>query len=524
MPALGAINSKSIIGSTRLGLINSNTLVNGLKLGQLHNTDSITLSSQSPSSYQQKLYTASKNAWIYECPGYHDNTDLYPVIFNWVGYGATDRDGGTFANVNNSGEGLGYYLLAGDKPPGVLIITPQNLTYNVDYGVDELDAAVAYMMANYRVDPNRFYGIGLSGGAIALQKILQFRTSTLAAMIAISGPSLSMDWSTFNGIGVWHHQGAKDSTFGRTIGGTLYWANGGFSSWNELTPAPRGTYYYNKGHDSSVWSYEVFNRKFRTDAAGTSQFDYVQWLSKHNKDQTLRATQFTANAETTFDIADYREAKQAVDNLSSGSTKTSLLARLAALRTTINKSGKRYFISFQNTSIGPVGSAYNLMTSFGNGATITNLVDEDGNPDTLSLTINNQFASTTRDDAASSDNAAKMKSKGHLMPFFLSGLVVNPSITTGSGTIGGVPSLKKVDVIYHHHHVAADDDNNAITTESRLNVTMNGVTKSQYSAYQNAYYMQFNDVPEVGGNVVFAANCGGLRNVLLQGIEIVVHN
>jgi len=479
-------------------------------------------------SYTTFTYSGSKIMWVYKPPGYDNNALNYPLLIWFPGYGATDRSGGSFSNVNrgpSSSEGLGEVLLAGDSPSGILIAIPQNLTFNVDYGVNEWDAAISYMQSNFRVNTNRMYVMGPSGGAIGCLAVLQNRTN-VAAVLPISGPNFTNSWSSLSGIGFWQHHGTADppTKFGRTIGGTLYNAGGLGGSAIDLTPAPRTTYYYPKAHDSSVWSDEVCYRSERTDQAGTAKFDYIRWIKKHSLDLNERASLFVQNAEYTRDIVDYRESLMIVNSLSSGSLKDDLTARLATLKSLIDKGGSRYIVSANatGTTVGQTG-INDWNATFATGQGLSNIVDDSGNVSTIGFTVTTQFASSSRDANAGQFNAGRQKFKGLKLEYNLGGLVLNHSITNGVLTLNNIPSGKLVDIILHTYHIAGDDDNNAITAESSISATVGGVTKTQYAAYNNAYYLQFTNIPESSGSVAIAMKTVSTRDVVLTGFEFSVH-
>lgn len=479
----------------------------------------------SASSYALQTYSGSKQFWFFKCEGYDDNTNNYPLIVFMPGSGAMDGFGsGSFTKINDAGEGLGQYLLAGDKPKGVLICLLQNLISAVDFGRAEWDAIVTYMTSNYRIDTNRMYATGLSDGAIGCQNIFETRTNC-AAFLPVSSEAFTTNWSiSKSGIGFWQHQGTADTTLGRTIGGTLYNANGAGSSAIDLSPAPRTTYYYGQAHTSAVWDTQVYNRLERTDSIGTAKFDFIRFLKKFSLDQTQQATLFVENAEYSQEIVDYREALMLVNALSSGGTKTSLLSRLSILKAIVDKGGIRYIISPNQTGVTVSQTGINdWNATFATGQGLTNLADDTGGSSTLGITMTTQCASSSRDAAAGQFNAGRSKYKGFKLEANLGGFVVNHSITDGRLTISNVPSGKKVDLIVHHSHIAGDDDNNAITAESSLSVTMNGVTKTQYSEYNNAYYILLTDAPESSGSVFFDIRTVSTKDIVVTALEIIVH-
>ncbi len=480
--------------------------------------------SLSPSSYSTVVYTGSRIMWVYKPPGYDGNSNNYPLIVFFPGYGATDRSGGSFSNVNNSGEGLGQYLLAGDRPPNILMCIPQNLTPNVDYGFSEWDAALTYMGANYRVNTNQQYATGLSGGAIACFSVISNRTNC-ASIVSVSGPSFSNNWTSLSGFGFWQHHGTSDSTFGLTIGGTLYRTNGASGGPIDLTPAPRTTYYYPLGHVSGVWDTQVYNRLERTDHAGTAAFDYIRFLKKFSKDANEQATNFVTNSEYSLDVVDYRESVMLVNQLSSGSLKDSLTARLSTLQLAVNRNGIRYVVSPNNgaTTVSTTGiNDWNGTFAASDG--LSNIVDESGGASTISFVVTNQFASSSRSGNAGNNNAGRSKYKGFPLEYNLGGLVLNHAISNGSLTISNVPTGKLVDIIIHNSHITGDDDDHAISAQSSISTTINGVTQTQYSEYNNAYYLKFTNIPESSGNVVIDMHPVSTRDIILVGFEILIHD
>ncbi len=482
---------------------------------------------QSPRSYTTATYTGSKIAWIYKPPGYDGNSLNYPLLIWFPGYGATDRSGGSFSNVNRgptNSEGLGEVLLAGDNPPNILIAIPQNLIFGVDYGVNEWDAILTYMTANYRIDTNRQYLMGPSGGAIGCLAVLQGR-SNVAAVMPISGPAFTNNWSSLSGIGFWQHQGTADGTFGTTIGGSLYNAGGTSGSAIDLTPAPRTTYYFGDPHSSLVWSNEVCYRLNRTDKAGTAKFDYPTWFTKFSKDPNQQAGLFVSNAENTRDIVDYRESLALVTNLPSGSLKDDLTNRLAALKLIVDKGGTRYIVSCNKTGVTVGQTGINdWNATFATGQGLSNIADDSGNSSTVGFVVTNQFASSSRDNAAGQFNAGRQKYKGIKLEYNLGGLVINHSITNGILTINNIPSGKLIDVLLDTFHIAGDDDNNPISASTAISATIDGITQTQYSAYNNAYYLQFTNIPESSGSVSIAMKTVSTRDVILLGFTILIHD
>jgi len=494
---------------------NGQLLVNSYR-GAFGNT---TLSA--PSFASGGNYQSGREYYIYKPRGYDQAAaGSLPLMVFFGGYGMR-----TWANRVNEGEGLYYYLNNGswdDLTYDHIVVVCEYTVGDGDPNTGHFDDILTELTADgVKYDPNRISYTGLSGGAIGAYNILQARYSQIASVIPISGPSFQTGWANYYGIGFWQHHGTNDGTFGETIGGSLYWANGDFSAWREETPAARGSYYYtgaSDSHNSGIWNDHVYN-------PATAEYNFFQFAAKFNKDATLQATQFTDNAEATLDIVDYRESKQQVDALSSGAPKTALLSRLATLLTTINQSGTRYYVSPQTSGLGALNTGYNIWTSFATGNGITNIVDVGNGASTIDLTMTQECAASSRDGSASSNNAGRQKSHGFDdYRINLQGFVVNNAVNDGVVTIGGIPTGKLVDIFIYHHHLAANDDGSSFAANNRLQVVCNSVTKSQYSAYNNYSSISFTDVPETSGNITLAFDAIDSRDCLVTGIEILVHD
>jgi len=462
-------------------------------------------------------YQSGREYYIYKPRGYDQAAaGSLPLMLAFPGYGVRD----TWANRVNSGEGIYYYLNNGswdDLTYGHIVVYCQYTTGDTDPNTGHFDDILTELDAEgIKYDPDRISYTGLSGGAIGAYNTLQGRYSQIASVITIAGPSYTSGWANYYGIGFWQTHGTADGTFGRTIGGSLYWANGDFSAWREETPAPRSTYYYGEGHSSSVWN-AVYNPSGMT-------FNLFQFAAKFSKDAEQQATLFTDNAEATEDIVDYQEALQQVNALSSGAPKTALLARLATLLTTINKGGVRYYISPQTSGLGAIDAAYNIWTSFATGNGITNITDVGGGASTIDVTMTQECAASSRDGSASANNAGRQKSHGE--PDYrvnLQGFVVNNAVNNGVVTISGIPSGKLTDVIIYHHHLAANDDSGAFSANNRLSVTCNSETQTQYSAYANEKGFYFVGVPESSGSFTIGFDAIDSRDCLVVKIELLVY-
>ena len=512
-----------LIYSLLLSLVLSVSFGQGaFRMAMVRSKEYVEPSLSAPSFASGGNYQTSREYYIYKPRGYDQAAaGSLPLMVFFGGYGMR-----TWANRVNEGEGLYYFLNNGswdDLTYGHIVVVCEYTVGDVNPNTGHFDDILTELTAEgVKYDPNRVSMTGLSGGSIGIKDILPARYTQIASVVTICGPSLTSGWADLNGIGYWQHSGNNDSAFGESIGGTLYQANGGVGSFRDLTPAPRGSYYYfasGDTHTSAVWNNHIYN-------PSTAEYNFFQYAAKFNKDATLQATQFTDNAEATLDIVDYREAKMLTDNLSSGAPKTALLARISTLLTTINQSGTRYYISPQTSGLGALNTGYNIITSFTTGASISNIVDVTNGASTIDIEVTQEMSNGTRDGNASGNNAGRMKSHGFDdYRINLQGAVILNSTNNGRITLKQIPTGKLVDVFIYTHHLAANDDTAAgLGTDNVVQVICNSVTKSQYVAYNNYRGLSFLDVPESSGDITIDFDAIGTRDVLLTGIELLVHD
>lgn len=483
-------------------------------------------SAQSTASYSVTGhdYQTSRQMYEYLPVGYDQAASASLPLMIW-GHGDGVR--ANWANVNSLGEGIGYYLNNGswnDLTYNHVVVIPQLTVGDVDYTTTDFDDVLTKLASEgIKIDANRICVAGFSRGSIGLvDGCWVNRSSQVASAINVSGPNTTSGWvarAGSSGAGYMQIHGTSDGTFGNTIGGTLYWANGGFSAWNDLTPAPRGMYFYPLGHESNLWDGHAFN-------PASAEVNIFEFASKFNKISGSQATQFVSNAETTLSQVDYKESVSLVGLLTPGAEKTALQSRLATLLTTINKTnGVRYYVSPQTSGLGALNTGYNIWTSFATGNGITNIVDVDNGASTIDVTMTQECATSSRDGSASGNNAGRQRSHGFDdYRINLQGFVVNNAVNNGVVTIGGIPTGKLVDIFIYHHHLAANDDSTSFSQNNRLRAVCNSITVDQYSAYNNHSHISFTDVPETSGNITIALEAIDSRDCLVTGLEFVVHD
>lgn len=392
-----------------------------------------------------------------------------------------------------------------------IVICIQNIGNTVDYERDYFDNSVSYAWLNYTINPNRISAWGISRGG--RQIITQFsngaNTSVLktryqfwidaAGVIYTSAgggrtetgiASIVVGTSDYNGtftaanytdMGIASVHGTSDGvltnatyTFEATLSGNneppfIYNVSGGF-------------------HDYNVWDTECYNRLYRVGGTGSAPWDYVDFTLKYSKNQLERATLFTEQAEkrrynTEKDIIDYRHASRQVEALGASADKTALQARLASLKTAIDNGGTRWVVNFHSAGQNE-SSPYNNFASSTAGTTISNILDFDGNSTTLDIELDTDpgggmaaIASTRRSYAGGFSKTANN-----------SGLILT-GFPFGTFKFTGVPSGTYTVRFYHNIGVSN------FSTDPRIRVTINSVTKSGYSAINTLLgYVEFTGV------------------------------
>lgn len=208
--------------------------------------------------------------------------------------------------------GLPSFLNRGDEPPGVIILAPQ--ISSGDYQpTNDFDHLKTFANAEFRINQNRIYLTGLSRGGRGTRFILIARYAQIAATLTAPGDYENLVWANYTNIGTMCLHGTTDGTQGDHT--YLVLSGAGAQSLNIY---PRTRNFWGVGHTATVWNTNAYNRKERTDAPGTADFDYVRWLKKHSIDLNERAELFVEYAEHTSLIEHHREASIQVSLLPAG--------------------------------------------------------------------------------------------------------------------------------------------------------------------------------------------------------------
>lgn len=428
-------------------------------------------------------YVTDRDGWMYVPAGYADNTDDYPLIIFGHGYGQRSTD------VNDVlQDGYPEYLAAGDRPEGVLIFCPQ--IPSGDYTVTDWDNAFSYVKANYRVDLNRVCVTGLSGGGFLAREVAQNRPDDIAGIVvAAANMDSGWNWSEQTEIAHFWIHGTSDGNQTNGLQSLLNGANGVDRVLPFDTLALWGV-----GHTDTAWNTNVYNRKERTDQAGTATFDFIRYLLKQSKDATQRATLFVENAEETELIEDYRAAVKHVGLLSAGATKTALESRLSTLKTTIKNGGRFFLLDFGATAHG--GSNINGITTAQTGQGINNIIDDEGGASSIDFSIVAQFSTTptSRMNGTSRLNGDYL---GLPKGAYTDGLRIEGPVTTGQAKFSSL-NLAKTYSIRIYHGVATGN----FSDEAELSATVDGITKVQYSECNTTLYLEWTGVEPNGSNEI----------------------
>ncbi len=467
-------------------------------------------------------YSSGRNGYIYQPPGYDDNSNDYPLIIFLHGDGArsstvTDIIAGS-DSVNN--EGTGWFLNQGDEPSGVLIALPQLpfLSANNDFLATDFDDVMTFMTSNYRVNINRIYVTGLSRGAFGTRHCLQDRASQVAGSVLVCGNvDTGWNWSGTTGdgqsdIGHFWINGTNDSTV--TNGQLTILAGANSSAFNRNIPVDTLSI-HNGDHNGAVWNTYCYNRSERTDASGSAPFDYVRYLKRFSKDQTERATLHVEHAEYTLNINDWRLARVQVDVMT-GATKSILLTRLATTKILICRLYCHLWKPAATVTTGTSIYYCNNQSTHTAGASISNLIDDENGSSSIGFTIVNQFASSGREGSISS-NRNRGRYFGYERTHNTDGMTISTSVTGGTCKFTGLNNAKLYDIRIFHSTASS------FATNATIRTTINGVVKTQYSECNNTLYVEYLNISPTSSEIAIAIRTDADKSLFVTGFELYQH-
>lgn len=407
--------------------------------------------------------------------------------------------------------GTPVYLNTGDEPTDVLIFCPQINVVSFD-AVKDYDDVVTYAAANFNVDLNRIYVTGLSRGGFQVRLLLQTRfadnnptgTFAIAAYVNVScGYNSGYTWSNYADIGGWWHHGTADGNQVYPLATVLNNQIGFVNIPHETTG------YWNKGHEAFVWNTSVYDRKNRTDATGSAIFDYIDFLKMFSKDLTQRATLHTEAAESSLDICIYRRALVQVNRMTAGSDKTALLARLAAVKTSI---GTVYTIDW-GISTNASGGNINDLTSGAANAALTNIIDDAGGSSSIGIKIVRQ--STTAGTKVQSQSRCNLPFHGLGANFNIDAGIALPAVTDGEIEFNNLPAGTYKVIVYCF-------SGNSTATDAQVGITIGGVTKTIQSEHNSYHNIIFSGLSRDGANkIVMDITAPGGSQGRIAGFDLI---
>jgi hypothetical protein len=439
-----------------------------------------------------------------------------------------------FGQSNMLSDGPFSYTNLGDEPDCLMFAVQISRAFPEGYASTEWVQALDLICANYRVDRNRIYVTGLSLGSDMCNYVMVNHnlsadgggsTYTWAAFCGASPGSDSNVpgggsalYTTATNKGKLFVRGSSDSNGANQIQSFLANCN----SADREIPA-KGIVYWGLGHAATLWDDKVYNRKNRTDAAGSADFDYIEdHLLLYSLDLVQQATNFVRYAELTEKHGDYRVALRQVNNLSASGTKTVLLADLATLKTAIGNSvivdfgtSFRLTPTVNNMTSGAAGSTAKALT----GAS-TNLVDDTAASTGFTCTLTAATSSTP----AVVDDIGSLRLNGRQHGFELltmrDGMTIDATGTTGTITFGGLNNAHTYTL-----RIYVGVGGSSFSTRGEVEAVWGGVTKYQYCDNNNVQYIEYNGLTPssnvIAGTIKQRLTGSTEKVCYLQAMEII---
>lgn len=450
-----------------------------------------------------KTGSPNQYGWLYLPPNYNPTGAAYPFVIFLHGQGQVGSGSTSVDSLLTMGPPK--FLNAGDRPSGIIIFCPQT---NVNtWEPSDIELARNYVLNNCNADVDRFYLTGLSLGGSGTSKYVGTYPDRVAAYLCATGDTqwqshaagtgyLGPDGSV-NGVRMadvpgWFHSGMAD---------TQTYPGGGYSAMtamNAISPKPIYPYlvniYWGLTHSASLWDNEVYNRKNRTDTTGLADFDYIDWFKQFKRnDIEFNATSLVTNSENSHDWNDYRIASRVVNLMSAGPSKTSLLNRLSAVKSTIEASWKIIELNFGTTT---VSGNFNNLTTISAGQSVNNMVDVNGGATTIDFTITTNVWSG---DVAL--GGLNHEYQGMPLNFWARAYRINkPSSPTETWTFSGLSNTKTYKIrLYPSFVTQATNEHRGIAA------TVGSTTINLDNEIQNTNrYLEFTNLVPSGGNIVMS--------------------
>jgi hypothetical protein len=269
------------------------------------------------------------------------------------------------------------------------------------------------------------------------------------------------------------------------------------------------TAYYGRDHETYVWNTKVYNRKNRTDAVGTANFDYIDYLKMFCKGAYLRSTLHVEAAEASLDLHIYRRALREV-SLIFGGPAVSLAARLAALKPSL---GTIYTIDWGAASNITAGPKINNITSAATGAEILNLVSDEGVISSIGFKVVAQF--TTAATKVGVVTRGNGYFRGMDPNFNIDSAIISPAVTTGLVEFNNLPAGTYTILIYPF-------TGDASPLDAQIRVVINAVQKDMYAEHNTYYNIKYTGLSPDGSNkITIAITSPGAAAGRIQGFDLI---
>lgn len=458
----------------------------------------------------------SQYGWVYLPPNYDPGrAEKYPwgIFLHGQGQTGTGAPGGGTVGVDKLlTDGPPKYFNEGDEPEDFIMFSPQLAPSPGTWEPIWVDAARAWMVANYNVDPERFYLTGLSLGGSGTSKYIGSDNNTyqgtdkVAAYLIATGDT---QWQRFSGAGYLGPGGSRSGIrqadipgwfLAGTADGTISVNNGvgALNVLNALSPKPKYPYrvdtFWNLTHSGNLWNTQVYNRSGNTNGTGTASFDYIEWFKRFKRnDDVYSATSYVAIAEASNNWTDYRVALRLVNALPSSTQKTALLSRLSAVKAAIEAVFRVIEISFGAAA---VAGNVNIVNTANINQPTSNLIDVNGVATAIDFTLITQVWTPP-----SVSNNINLNHEYHGMPssFYTNAYRVFNNNTWRFSDLNNAKAYK---ARFYYGNIS---ENNTI--HWAINITINGVTKTLDNEMVNTHkYVDFDGIVPSAGIINMAVN------------------